>query len=88
VPNISFGPNATDYLPIRPIALNQEGNRKKLCTRCKEEGCWGDYPGNWYPCDPCGEIGAFDDDGSSIVPHRWFSEEELVSIGKQSITPS
>lgn len=53
----------------------------KLCSRCKGEGCWSDYPGNWYVCEPCGEIGALNDDGSSINPHRWISENELVAIG-------
>ena len=37
-------------------------------------------------CEPCGEIGAFNDDGSSIEPHRWLSADELVSLGMKPHT--
>jgi hypothetical protein len=52
----------------------------KLCPRCGGEGCWSDYPGNWYVCEPCGEIGALNDDGSALKPHRWLSEDEIIAL--------
>jgi hypothetical protein len=63
----------------------------KLCHTCKGEGCWSDYPGNWYPCETCGEVGAVNDDGSHIRytgdEDKWLSEDELVSLGKEPSKP-
>ena len=60
----------------------------KLCPRCKGPGVWSDYPGNWYVCDPCGAIGAFNDDGSNIIPHRWLPDDELIALGMVPIQDS
>ena len=50
-----------------------EGCSMKLCPRCKGEGCLSDYPGYWYPCEPCGEVGKVNDDGSRI---RYTDEDD------------